>query len=548
MDTETIVMCVVALILGMIMFHLLKGVCGCKTVEGQGRWVNGKTISKYAGYYMGKQKGNLSTHQRVFNANHLARQLDAAGNYVVPQVLADERDASKILFVERFGNGNPFTTAKAEDAFHCITQTGGDLSSTLDSIRPCISDVKGIINSLEAEEEEGAIAAVCSMIPFAGWAADAVDGVVALGTSVYGAYNLEQAAEKCSSMLGNTANTGEHILHIGECMAGRMPNVCTSHSDQPCNHIAPIPFHPHLPKNYNDLKGMWRQHSGNDGLWDGNLFNSKGHLLRLSHESDYEYFNRIINNKILGLRDYNIGELVDLQEYYGSRDNLGADLTLNEVEQQTLVDRVLPFHQQETFSEMIEGEHDDGLIYFDPYGQYKITARHLINQLPSDWIEDRHNTGLIDGFNNPQPGAAAAQIVYGLNNPGEWNLPGNYLYDSSGQIIFDKNQAMSPPPALCDLLVQAGWGVMCTRETPAHAIKYILEKIRDPGTPGNKFFFPIYYECGISVADGNVCQDSFGSSYVVQQVMSFRELIRGPPGSNHPNAQWGMIPNPQWRG
>ena len=28
-------MCVVALILGMLMFHMLKGVCGCKTVEGQ---------------------------------------------------------------------------------------------------------------------------------------------------------------------------------------------------------------------------------------------------------------------------------------------------------------------------------------------------------------------------------------------------------------------------------------------------------------------------------------------------------------------------------
>ena len=29
-------MCVVALILGMLMFHMLKNVCGCKVVEGQG--------------------------------------------------------------------------------------------------------------------------------------------------------------------------------------------------------------------------------------------------------------------------------------------------------------------------------------------------------------------------------------------------------------------------------------------------------------------------------------------------------------------------------
>ena len=35
MNTETIVMCVFALILGMLMANMLKSVCGCKTVEGQ---------------------------------------------------------------------------------------------------------------------------------------------------------------------------------------------------------------------------------------------------------------------------------------------------------------------------------------------------------------------------------------------------------------------------------------------------------------------------------------------------------------------------------
>jgi hypothetical protein len=34
MNTQTIVMCVVALILGMLLAHMLKGVCGCKVVEG----------------------------------------------------------------------------------------------------------------------------------------------------------------------------------------------------------------------------------------------------------------------------------------------------------------------------------------------------------------------------------------------------------------------------------------------------------------------------------------------------------------------------------
>ena len=35
MNNQTIVMCVVALVLGMLLFHMLKGVCGCKVVEGQ---------------------------------------------------------------------------------------------------------------------------------------------------------------------------------------------------------------------------------------------------------------------------------------------------------------------------------------------------------------------------------------------------------------------------------------------------------------------------------------------------------------------------------
>jgi len=36
MDTKTIVMCVVALIIGMLMANMLKDVCGCKVVEGAG--------------------------------------------------------------------------------------------------------------------------------------------------------------------------------------------------------------------------------------------------------------------------------------------------------------------------------------------------------------------------------------------------------------------------------------------------------------------------------------------------------------------------------
>ena len=35
MNTEQILMCVVALILGMLLANMLKSVCGCKVVEGQ---------------------------------------------------------------------------------------------------------------------------------------------------------------------------------------------------------------------------------------------------------------------------------------------------------------------------------------------------------------------------------------------------------------------------------------------------------------------------------------------------------------------------------
>jgi len=35
MKTETIVMCVVALLIGMLLANMLKNVCGCKLTEGQ---------------------------------------------------------------------------------------------------------------------------------------------------------------------------------------------------------------------------------------------------------------------------------------------------------------------------------------------------------------------------------------------------------------------------------------------------------------------------------------------------------------------------------
>ena len=39
MNTEQILMCVVALILGMLLANMLKSVCGCKVVEGQNGFI-----------------------------------------------------------------------------------------------------------------------------------------------------------------------------------------------------------------------------------------------------------------------------------------------------------------------------------------------------------------------------------------------------------------------------------------------------------------------------------------------------------------------------
>ena len=41
MNNQTIVCCVVALLLGMLLFHMLKGVCGCKLTEGQSSFCDG---------------------------------------------------------------------------------------------------------------------------------------------------------------------------------------------------------------------------------------------------------------------------------------------------------------------------------------------------------------------------------------------------------------------------------------------------------------------------------------------------------------------------
>ena len=68
MNNQTIVCCVVALVLGMLLFHMLKGVCGCKLTEGQPReWDMADPT---------REERESETWQRLQLTNH---QLNALG-------------------------------------------------------------------------------------------------------------------------------------------------------------------------------------------------------------------------------------------------------------------------------------------------------------------------------------------------------------------------------------------------------------------------------------------------------------------------------------
>ena len=46
MNNQTIVMCVVSLLLGMLLANMLKNVCGCKVVEGQNECASFETLDQ----------------------------------------------------------------------------------------------------------------------------------------------------------------------------------------------------------------------------------------------------------------------------------------------------------------------------------------------------------------------------------------------------------------------------------------------------------------------------------------------------------------------
>jgi len=70
MNSETIVMCVVALILGMLMFHMLKGVCGCKVVEGQTMCNCGEAATARKSFGTTSEQGCVNILYGPYNPNY----------------------------------------------------------------------------------------------------------------------------------------------------------------------------------------------------------------------------------------------------------------------------------------------------------------------------------------------------------------------------------------------------------------------------------------------------------------------------------------------
>ena len=59
MNNEQILMCVVALILGMLLAHMLKSVCGCKVVEGHNGPRRASSVTATAEYALVNKLDNI---------------------------------------------------------------------------------------------------------------------------------------------------------------------------------------------------------------------------------------------------------------------------------------------------------------------------------------------------------------------------------------------------------------------------------------------------------------------------------------------------------
>jgi len=94
MNTEQIMCCVVALILGMLMANMFKSVCGCKVVEGAGLHVGGDTTCEGgANCDIGGEldtsnlnlTGTSTTHLGSDSTENVSGNLDVQGNATLIQ-------------------------------------------------------------------------------------------------------------------------------------------------------------------------------------------------------------------------------------------------------------------------------------------------------------------------------------------------------------------------------------------------------------------------------------------------------------------------------
>lgn len=76
MNTEQILMCVVALILGMLLANMLKSVCGCKVVEGMAPGTCILDVEEFNAQY--PQGGDVADVAGVVRSEMCRAQLDQA--------------------------------------------------------------------------------------------------------------------------------------------------------------------------------------------------------------------------------------------------------------------------------------------------------------------------------------------------------------------------------------------------------------------------------------------------------------------------------------
>ena len=76
MNSEQIVMCVVALVLGMLLYHMLKGVCGCKVVERMTESIDKLPVLNLDNSNNNMMVASQKNNRCAGNINHLLNKIN----------------------------------------------------------------------------------------------------------------------------------------------------------------------------------------------------------------------------------------------------------------------------------------------------------------------------------------------------------------------------------------------------------------------------------------------------------------------------------------